>query len=692
MRPGNSDTDLSRQTSLARPIEYACWGALAFALVSTLFLPLTLEEFGQVVLFVITVGASLLVLLHGLVPRYGDSPPLQVVATAGSIAVMAWAYYLWSPYGLRVGVFYVLVIAVIGIMSGWRLTILAAVLAILAEWYVSLLRPELATLPGYTIAKVLAYLMAGWLASSQARLMRRQADELRQRNAEMSFLLRASETASSLDLTLTLPQLAREIARGLPATLCRIYVLDQQSSVLTAEGDFPLRSLDPAAVEQSASWRLSEMPAIARALRGGAPLVYLQDSARDELSDMERSALLLDQMQSVCLMPLNVKGQTLGAIVVGEMRSWQRQPFSANRVKLLQTMAPQLAVAIQNAQLHRETQRQSDRFAVLVEVGHAVGSTIELDTLLELIHQQLDRAIPSDTYFVGLYDPVRQELDLRILIDEGQRFPSKKVPLGEGLASWVVRTRQPLLIRSYSKERRSLAVNAVVVGKDRESESWLGAPMLVGDVVLGLLAVACYRPNAFGEEDIDLLNNVAQQAALAVDNARHHAAVEDQARRDSLTGVFNNRHLHKRLNEEFTHCRAAGSPLSVIMVDIDHFKQYNDTYGHVIGDEVLRHVAQTIESLVPAGSTVGRWGGEEFTIILPGMAADGAWCVAERLRSGVAEMALRNGLNRPIPAPTISQGLASYPAHADSDDALILVADRALYKAKDAGRNSITVA
>ena len=216
--------------------------------------------------------------------------------------------------------------------------------------------------------------------------------------------------------------------------------------------------------------------------------------------------------------------------------------------------------------------------------------------------------------------------------------------------------------------------------------------MMIGEDVLGILAVACYRPNAFGEDDIVLLSNVAQQAALAVDNARHHATVEDQARRDSLTGVFNNKHLHLQLAETFARCRAENRPLSVIMVDIDHFKDYNDTYGHVIGDEVLRRVAQTIEERVPPGSIVGRWGGEEFTIILPGATAEGAYAVAENLRRGMSEMPLRTGSNRSIPTPTISQGIAAYPNNAASDDELILLADKALYKAKETGRSGIMTA
>jgi diguanylate cyclase (GGDEF)-like protein len=304
----------------------------------------------------------------------------------------------------------------------------------------------------------------------------------------------------------------------------------------------------------------------------------------------------------------------------------------------------------------------------------------------------LSRVIPTDTYYVALYDQADQTLNLVVVIDGGHRFPPSRIPAGAGLASIIVSTRRPLLIRSLTEERAGLPATPMVVGEERISESWLGVPMMLGDGFLGLLAVASYQAHAFDEEDVALLANVAAQAALTLDNARHHAEVEEQARRDSLTMVYNHGFLLRRLGEAIAGARAEEAPVSLIMLDIDHFKVYNDTYGHVIGDEALRLTVQAIRAHVKATDTVGRWGGEEFGIVLPGASADAALRIAQRVRETLAGLKLSDGHGGTLPNPTVSQGVAAYPAHAADADSLVNRADAALYQAKSLGRDQVVLA
>jgi diguanylate cyclase (GGDEF)-like protein len=329
--------------------------------------------------------------------------------------------------------------------------------------------------------------------------------------------------------------------------------------------------------------------------------------------------------------------------------------------------------------------------AVLNEVARAISSTIEMEPLLDLIYRQLSRVISTDTYFVGLFNSQEQALEMPIVIDDGQRFPATRVPLGNGLASVVIRERRPLLVRRLSEQMDSLPVKPVVLGHDRLSESWLGVPMMSGEQILGLLAVASYRPNAFGDDDVVLLLSIAGQAAMAVDNARHHAQVEEQARRDSLTGVFNHSYLLQRLGEEVERGQQEGRPVSLIMLDIDYFKTYNDTYGHAIGDMALCLTVQAIRAHVKATDTVGRWGGEEFGIVLPGAGTDEAVQVAERVRQTLAELVLSDEAGGRLPNPTVSQGIATFPGQASNANQLVSLADKALYVAKSRGRDQVVV-
>jgi diguanylate cyclase (GGDEF)-like protein len=338
------------------------------------------------------------------------------------------------------------------------------------------------------------------------------------------------------------------------------------------------------------------------------------------------------------------------------------------------------------------TRRQVKRVAVLNQVARATGSTIEMDALLELTYQQLRQVIPTDTYYVGLHDPANKHIDLQIVYDEGKRYPPYRVNFGEGLASLVIQNRQPVLLRHLSKEAGTYATKMVVVGLAKASESWLGVPLLMNDEFSGVLVVASYKPHAFDDGDVDLLTDIAGQVALALDNARHHSQVEDQAHRDSLTGVLNHGYLLERLEREISCARAAGCPLSLIMLDIDYFKDYNDTYGHVMGDQVLRLTVQAIEAHVKRADAVGRWGGEEFGVILHEATSQQARSVADRIRETLVAMPMPGIGGEWIPNPTVSQGIATFPDQARSAQQLVDIADAMLYEAKNQGRDQVRVA
>ena len=344
-----------------------------------------------------------------------------------------------------------------------------------------------------------------------------------------------------------------------------------------------------------------------------------------------------------------------------------------------------------SATLAGTIQRQTARMTVLNEVARALSSTIEMDQLLDLIYQQLSRIIPTDSYFVGICAPNRAFIEMQIIVDDGERFPKQKIPYGEGLSSQVIQQRQPLHIRRLSIEKNSLPIKPLPIGSAKRSESWLGVPLLMTDGFTGVLAVASYQPNAFKEDDITLLSNIAGQVALALDNARHHAQVEEQARCDSLTGVYNHGYLVAQLNKEIAQGSQA-KPVSLIMLDIDFFKQYNDTYGHIIGDQVLRLIVQAIRAHIKQTDTVGRWGGEEFGIVLPKTTLEQAQIVANRIRQTLLTMPLTDESGKAFPKPTVSQGIATFPDHTNDAGQLVDVADACLYEAKHAGRDQVRVA
>jgi len=341
--------------------------------------------------------------------------------------------------------------------------------------------------------------------------------------------------------------------------------------------------------------------------------------------------------------------------------------------------------------LNKDLKDQADRLIVLYDIGKAITSTLDIDTLLELIYDQLSRVIKSDAYFVALYLPEKHKLDIRILFDKKHRYPTEIVDANEGLSSWLVEHQKPLLIQDLPNELEYLPVEPILVGDKQLSRSWLGVPMLIENELIGILAVASYSPQMFNETDQLLLEQIAQQAALSIQNARNYQEMTRQAKMDSLTGVSNHNHFIEKLYEESEKALTTLTPLSMIMLDIDHFKLYNDTYGHIIGDDVLRLTVQAMKSHIKKTDTIGRWGGEEFGIILPNATTTQANMVANRIRRTLSELPLFNVEGKTIPKPTISQGIANIPEHTTDPDDFVVIADRALFRAKGKGRDQVAV-
>ncbi|GAB4521827.1 MAG: hypothetical protein Fur0018_02790 [Anaerolineales bacterium] len=330
------------------------------------------------------------------------------------------------------------------------------------------------------------------------------------------------------------------------------------------------------------------------------------------------------------------------------------------------------------------------RIAHLEAINHVarrVGSTIEAGSVLDLLSVAIREALPADTYYIGIQrDGV---LRLEVLYDDGKFFPPQDVAPENSVTALVIQRRESLLLTNVPEDLRQLGLEPQTIGEERVSLSWMGTPMAASDRFIGVVAVGAYQRAAFTPGDLELLESIAQQAALALDNAFHHAEVEEQSRRDSLTGVYNHGYFLLALNEQARLAQIEGTLLSVIMLDIDFFKSYNDSYGHLVGDQVLIHFADIIRRHIKETDLLGRWGGEEFIIALPGATGEQAVQVAERISESLHALQLRDRDDGPIAPPTISQGIALFPHEADDIYTLIDLADQRLYHAKASGRNQI---
>ena len=336
--------------------------------------------------------------------------------------------------------------------------------------------------------------------------------------------------------------------------------------------------------------------------------------------------------------------------------------------------------------LYASNQKHVIRLQAINDFARHVSASLEVDEVIDLIGTAIKSALQADTYFFGLMDG--DQLNMLLIFDKGHFFPPESVPLKGSLSGWVIRNQQSLFIADLRNEVELEDVSVVLLGHDETSLCWMGVSLHARHLD-GIIAVASYKPNDFSRTDLELLENLAQQSALVLDNAYQHSEVQAQSKLDSLTGVYNHGHIVKVLNSDARHCAENGMPLCLIMLDIDYFKQYNDNFGHVVGDQVLTNLTLSIREHIKVTDSIGRWGGEEFTIILPGTSALQALQVAERIQETVSSLTILDRDGNLLPFPTVSQGLAIFPQEATDVFKLIDLADQRLYTAKVRGRNQI---
>jgi diguanylate cyclase (GGDEF)-like protein len=322
-----------------------------------------------------------------------------------------------------------------------------------------------------------------------------------------------------------------------------------------------------------------------------------------------------------------------------------------------------------------ELEAERGRFKeTLQRYGETLAATHDLNALVGAV---LDTAVQATRARGGrllLYDPERGEAieQARIGTARGSRTDLPMVvAAGIGLEGEALSAHEPRVIQA---PRAMLAV-----------------PILREHQLLGLVTTVDPEDGGFGDDDIESLSALAVQAGVAIENARLHRVVERQAVTDALTGLANRRQFYEVLGREYERSQRFGTPLSLILLDIDDFKQINDSRGHLAGDAVLHGVAATLSELIREIDMAARYGGEEFAILLPQTAQEGAAQLAERLRREIASRPVRFGPDE-IEGITASFGVAAGPEDSMTQIDLIASADAALYQAKRDGKNHVTVA
>lgn len=384
---------------------------------------------------------------------------------------------------------------------------------------------------------------------------------------------------------------------------------------------------------------------------------------------------------SAIAVPILNNGRLLGVLYVEHSR---RGLFYADDAQTLQTLSNYVASSLERARLFAKTQANLKVISTVQEVSHIISSSLDLDEIFQTFVRVLRESFGYS--HVSIYLLEGEDLHMGAQSGYSDDAAFHKLHISQGVIGRAARTGKTQFIRDVSGEP-----NYLRAATDVRSE--ICVPLLKDNVVLGAMNVEAGSQSPLTQADVELLNTLAASISLAVDNARLHAQVKSVAMTDSVTGLYNRRAFEEMLQSEIAQASKSFHPLSLLMFDIDSFKQFNDTWGHPAGDIRLKSVADLIRANLRKGDIPARYGGDEFAVILPDTNESGIFKFAQRLLDSARKnIPPQQNSSGAVSGYTFSIGIATFPDDGDTLASLLLAADQAELTAKRNGKNQIYLA
>ena len=336
-------------------------------------------------------------------------------------------------------------------------------------------------------------------------------------------------------------------------------------------------------------------------------------------------------------------------------------------------------------------QREAGEVAVFQELGKALTSSLQLDQVLRTIMEKIDEFLRPDNWSLLLLDEAKQELYFELAVGKAsQALKDVRIKMGVGIAGWVAQNGEAVVVPDTTKDTRFFG--KVDEKTKMETQSIVAVPVKFRDTCLGVIElINCIGPEGFNPRDLKLLEALSDFAAIALENARHVKRIHELTITDDCTSLYNARHMGSILETEIYRSQRYNYEFSIVFIDLDHFKQVNDTHGHLVGSRLLAEIGNSLKAHCRLIDFAFRYGGDEFVLLLPQTSKENAMNVARRLHKLVREMVwlAPEGLNIKL---TSSLGLASYPVDSRSKEGLLHLADEAMYLVKNTNRDSVAAA
>lgn len=349
------------------------------------------------------------------------------------------------------------------------------------------------------------------------------------------------------------------------------------------------------------------------------------------------------------------------------------------------------------------------------EIGRQLTSSSDLEYMYQLIYKEIQSLMNTNVFNIGIYNPQTQTIDYKFIMEDGQRIPDRSIELTSttSFAVWSFKNRKSLRVNSRQEDTMDI-VSEIRSSYGQPMEAVMFAPLIWEDKTLGVISVQSRTPNVFSTQSLKTLETLASYLSIALINIHQAMELKEEinkrmkaqmklhelnieltnlSKQDPMTGLANRRHFDEYLTLIFENARRSGVPISMLMVDVDHFKQINDYYGHLTGDEIVRHFAKIIQSCVNRSTDlVARFGGDEFAIILNDTNLYGAKLIAQKIRQAISDSDVGLIPKRNQSKVTLSIGIASgYAGQYTSSLEMVKKADDALYRAKNTGRDKVCV-
>lgn len=402
-----------------------------------------------------------------------------------------------------------------------------------------------------------------------------------------------------------------------------------------------------------------------------------------------RAAIYNDiSIKRVLAVPLKIKGKVIGVIIITDDR--KTGSFTQEDIRLVSLFADKAAIAIENARLLEESNRQATQLGIINRFSLAITSALDMDHVLKTLHEQCQQVAPCDVFYVALYDEASSLIHIPLYYENGQyqAGPSRDIHDHPGTIGAVIQARRTLYLSdSIRMDTRSHKRSTAALR--RPTRSYVGIPLTLRDRMIGVMSVQSYQPKAYSEDGIHTLELIALQAAIAFENARLYAEEQRLAIIDELTGVYNYRGLMALGGREVDRARRFDRNLSILFFDVDGFRNFNNKYSHATGNMVLQAIAQQCRAKMRSVDLISRFGGDEFVILLPEANLETTKKAAERLQMGIASTKVPTKYGDL--SVTISIGVVQLSAATPDLGALIERANQAEHRAKEKGNGRLVV-